>query len=1356
MALEIQVRYQRRLNWSLLRAGIPFVRSITVSNDGPEESVPLEIRLRLPGYVDSEPTPLIIAPVAAGTTRTVPLERMVYWKVDYERAVLLGYPFRSDLIVIVNGARLAFPVNVLMADEWLPGYGAHWNMAGSLDVGPARELEWAIGVGSLPLSDHYRVDHETETWTGDPPIEAAGAALVMPTHPAVERIRREALEEPVFTGAERAFEKLYEYLQRTFRGARHDIEKFGWERASQRIRFPHEILKGSRGPAATCIDYALLAAAVLEAGGYYPVLLLTARNNTAHAMLGCWTSRPEKPPPVIRRCGVILSAMDAQCTNPTEETPSLIAVDITVFASGKTWKEARSRAESTLRSDRFLYGLDVVACRDSWDVHPLPHDVAPPVFPGPAPGSDLDLGRSVVFSVRDSDGTDRRVTALDALNMWLSADGARPLVLAFDFVPDAQSTMRALFGSDILKDRTECSIEQVAPVDLAEALAALAGKYAGGRTQPTVLLLDLSSIIESAENGDAIWREVHSFWARLAPWRKYRIVIAVPRWLLPEPGHWLNTEPFVFTAAPLYSPLLPQRIGERIAELGERFELGSTLRTLLTANSPALISFAEQFFSERSVADIELEPRPEPQAISVVLRLAAALAGAGYFEVAFRLEEACIAACQADQSVALGVDIFEPGSHPDVVDHLTDPRWIPHVVRHGWLVSDPGSGKSRALARIRRHWIVPRFLAQGLERPAWFPLLVSAAGDPQPDPVACLERALLDRSHLEIAGQRFSLPCHSMLSDAVKRHGLRELRRLVSSPLYLLVDGLDDWNGVRLQAFVMKLQSADPQSAMGMLAAAGITPGHPGQTGRRFRVVRLRPLNRKSIAEVAEQRAGHAVSETVRAVYDRAGRQVREWMRHPQLLSWVCEMPAQTIRNSKPVDAVGRHVSTRVPDEDLKGWLAERAFEMRTSRQPFLECQPIWYDWIARARSAGILRHHAEPGRVIFASEIVGDYLAACQLGALIPGEDAAAILAPVQAGFRDWWQGCLSMLVCLAGPSLAHRLILSILDLDPFVAARCAAARWDGSEHDEEVIGLFREIVRGIERVRLEDRWKALDQIGRLDPRIRFEDAIVNLLPVEPPSVDSLRIGRYPVTTMEFSAFARDGYRYREFWTDAGWAWLMHINKRPPPRLARCLAEAPNHPVSDVSFYEADAYTRWLSRQHRHCSFFLPTAKEWDFAGMGAGAGHSTVLSDGLLGIRAELLRLALARHASSDIRHDGLQVDRLTGILDSIRKLLDNDPSFRRPPGIGSIPVGACEPNALGFHDLFGAHWEWCDSAPTSVDQLRPSHNPNAAAYAAAVKGGPSHANLDRVQMILGGYFDPQTRFEQIGFRVAARIGE
>ncbi len=102
--------------------------------------------------------------------------------------------------------------------------------------------------------------------------------------------------------------------------------------------------------------------------------------------------------------------------------------------------------------------------------------------------------------------------------------------------------------------------------------------------------------------------------------------------------------------------------------------------------------------------------------------------------------------------------------------------------------------------------------------------------------------------------------------------------------------------------------------------------------------------------------------------------------------------------------------------------------------------------------------------------------------------------------------------------------------------------------------------------------------------------------------TINTFEIGKYPVTNSWFEEFINaGGYRNFNYWSDEGRKWLEHTKAEHPrfwnERRWRC----PNLPVVGVCWYEADAFTRWLSMTlNDGHEYRLPKEEEWLAAAAG------------------------------------------------------------------------------------------------------------------------------------------------------------
>jgi len=103
---------------------------------------------------------------------------------------------------------------------------------------------------------------------------------------------------------------------------------------------------------------------------------------------------------------------------------------------------------------------------------------------------------------------------------------------------------------------------------------------------------------------------------------------------------------------------------------------------------------------------------------------------------------------------------------------------------------------------------------------------------------------------------------------------------------------------------------------------------------------------------------------------------------------------------------------------------------------------------------------------------------------------------------------------------------------------------------------------------------------------------------------IKEFEIGKYPVVNSWFEEFVEDGgYLKKEVWSPEGWKWLEDRKFIQPRYWDDRKWKCPNSPVVGVSWYEAFAFTQWLtlSRGDGH-TYRLLTENEWQAAAAGHG----------------------------------------------------------------------------------------------------------------------------------------------------------
>ena len=205
-------------------------------------------------------------------------------------------------------------------------------------------------------------------------------------------------------------------------------------------------------------------------------------------------------------------------------------------------------------------------------------------------------------------------------------------------------------------------------------------------------------------------------------------------------------------------------------------------------------------------------------------------------------------------------------------------------------------------------------------------------------------------------------------------------------------------------------------------------------------------------------------------------------------------------------------------------------------------------------------------------------------------------------------------------------------------------------------------------------------------------EEAHEDEAPPRRVTLSPFAIGRYPVTVQEFAVFvdaAEEGYLNPRQWSPEGWATREKESWQRPGSWEEQL-QVRNRPVTGISWYEADAYGRWIGGR-------LPTEAEWEWVARGV-----------------EGRRFPWGDEDPDEAR-------------------ANFEMSVGRPNPVGVYPHGA---TTEGVFDLAGNVWEWCSDwfgdYPEEDDQANPE--------------GPSTGGS---RVLRGGSFDDASRF----FRAACR---
>ena len=225
-------------------------------------------------------------------------------------------------------------------------------------------------------------------------------------------------------------------------------------------------------------------------------------------------------------------------------------------------------------------------------------------------------------------------------------------------------------------------------------------------------------------------------------------------------------------------------------------------------------------------------------------------------------------------------------------------------------------------------------------------------------------------------------------------------------------------------------------------------------------------------------------------------------------------------------------------------------------------------------------------------------------------------------------------------------------------------------------------------------------------------------------------RMGKYPVTNAQYAEFAAaGGYGEGRYWTEAEaagyWkegAFKGRFDETPQtgPREYGEPFNLPNHPMVGVSWYEALAFTRWLTEVWRAAgrigpgeSVRLPTEAEWEKAARGA-AGRVYPWGDEPDSERANYNKTGIGATST-----------------------------------VGCFPGGA---SPYGMLDMSGNVDEWCATKWQGSYEDYRGDNDLSGDHTRVVRGGSCNDGRWFVRCAFRYRYDPVNRYVSVGFRVCA----
>ena len=284
-----------------------------------------------------------------------------------------------------------------------------------------------------------------------------------------------------------------------------------------------------------------------------------------------------------------------------------------------------------------------------------------------------------------------------------------------------------------------------------------------------------------------------------------------------------------------------------------------------------------------------------------------------------------------------------------------------------------------------------------------------------------------------------------------------------------------------------------------------------------------------------------------------------------------------------------------------QGWgLSKRSWVGKPGVLVLAGVMVLGWAWAARAQPSGLPDCAATLGdRPVVNAEILDAMIAQAEPGGARPDRAQARLLIVVRH-YLARYKG----LLVLQRPVTEGSLLLLQQDCLPLPeSAQRARAPFDALTTDErQTLLTYYDLTS--------PKVSRVSASVTTDDMVRIPGGKVRRPSGKTAKVEAFTIDARVVTNAAFQRFIQaQGYRTETYWSAEGWDWRKDKGQLQPSYWENKAFNTPEKPVVGVTWYEADAYCRWVGKT-------LPSEMQWDKACQSAADQRNGVpdFSQGLL----------------------------------------------------------------------------------------------------------------------------------------------